>query len=177
MRRREGQGRARRCGDGADLRHDRHIRIGRDDLAEQLVDVPVAVVGGRVDVVDAELDDSAQQGDNCITIALREEQQSHRPKPIRCTEFMLGNRGMMDTLRARMLSGSIATSDTAQRINEVIAGFLARGAQDGTLRSELRADDVTVALLGVLTTTSSDDAGAQAGRLLDLLMRGLTAEA
>ena len=90
---------------------------------------------------------------------------------------MLGNRGMMDTLRARMLSGSIATSDTAQRINEVIAGFLARGAQDGTLRSELRADDVTVALLGVLTTTSSDDAGAQAGRLLDLLMRGLIAEA
>ena len=90
--------------------------------------------------------------------------------------FTATKRGMLGTLRAGWASGRIATPSTRERIVGVIGSLLAAGAADGTLRSDVRADDVVSMLLGVFVSAggvgdSADE--AQTGRLLDLLVDGL----
>ena len=54
-----------------------------------------------------------------------------------------------------------------------MAGFLAAGAADGMIRSDVEADDVTVSLAGaVLMATIASDP-AQLHRVLNLLTDGL----
>jgi AcrR family transcriptional regulator len=90
----------------------------------------------------------------------------------RYAEFMLSKRGMMDTLRAAWMSGMASDSEVSVRIREVIDVMVENGTADGSLRGEIRAGDITAALLGLLTATSPNDA-AQATRLIDLLFSGL----
>ena len=63
--------------------------------------------------------------------------------------------------------------DTRERIGETLERILAAGAEDGTLRTDVRADDAVVALLGVFLglTRSRDD--AQRRRVLDLYVDAL----
>jgi AcrR family transcriptional regulator len=90
----------------------------------------------------------------------------------RYAEFMLSKRGMMDTVRAAWISGTASDSDAAMRIRSVIGAMLANGAADGSLREAIRADDVTAALLGLLTAASPDDE-RQATRLIYWLLTAL----
>lgn len=92
----------------------------------------------------------------------------------RYAAFMLSSRGMMDTLVAGWASGTVASSGATERICEIIAEFLDRGAADGTIRPDAGADDVTVALLGLLTAAASDHSGEQAARLFDVFLAGLS---
>lgn len=66
---------------------------------------------------------------------------------------------MMDTLRAAWQSAAPFTSTAAARIAEVVAAFLADGATDRSMRDDLDAMDVTVAILTLLGTTGPDDPG------------------
>ncbi len=92
----------------------------------------------------------------------------------RYAEFMLSKRGMMDTVRAAWISGAASDSDAAIRIRSVIGAMLDSGAADGSLQVAIRADDVTAALLGLLTAASPDDE-RQATRLIDWLLAALAA--
>lgn len=89
--------------------------------------------------------------------------------------FMLATRGMMDTLRAAWQSATPFTAAATVGVTEVVAAFLADGARDGSIRGDLDAMDVTVAVCALLGTTGPDDSGARARRLLDLFIDSLAA--
>jgi AcrR family transcriptional regulator len=89
--------------------------------------------------------------------------------------FMLATRGMMDTLRAAWQSATPFTSTATARIAEIVDAFLAAGATDRSVRTDLGAMDVTVAILALLSTTPPDDPGTRATRLLNLFIDGLAA--
>ncbi|MBO0804342.1 MAG: TetR/AcrR family transcriptional regulator [Nocardiopsaceae bacterium] len=87
--------------------------------------------------------------------------------------FVEAKRGILGTLRSGWAAGTIATPDTRARITAAIGEFLAAGAEQEVLRSDLPAEDVTVALVGVFMSTTTIGSPDQAGRLLDLLVAGL----
>ena len=87
--------------------------------------------------------------------------------------FVAKKRGMADTLRAGWASGRIATPTTRERITAAIALILTAGAETGSLRADVRPDDVTAMLLGVFLTTAAGGTPEQTGRLLDLLVDAL----
>lgn len=89
--------------------------------------------------------------------------------------FMLATRGMMDTLRAAWQSATPFTSTATARIAETIGAFLAVGATESSVRADVGAMDVTVAILALLSTTPPDDPGTRARRLLNLFIDGLAA--
>ncbi|MDH6695890.1 TetR/AcrR family transcriptional regulator [Streptomyces sp. MAA16] len=89
--------------------------------------------------------------------------------------FMLATRGMMDTLRAAGRSATPFASPAADAVTEVVAGYLADGVADRSMRDGLDAMDVTVAICALLGTTGPDDSGERAGRLLGLFTDSLAA--
>jgi AcrR family transcriptional regulator len=90
--------------------------------------------------------------------------------------FMLATRGMMDTLRAAWQSPTPFASAGTEGVAQIIGEFLAAGASDGSVRDDLDAMDVTVAICALLGTTGPDDPGARARRLLDLFANSLAAQ-
>ncbi|WP_419818163.1 TetR/AcrR family transcriptional regulator [Glaciibacter flavus] len=84
--------------------------------------------------------------------------------------FAAHKRGMIDTLRAGWASGRMATPTTRERVTAAIAAILEAGVRAGTLRSDVRADDVTTLVLGVFLSTARNDNDEQVGRLLDLIL-------
>jgi AcrR family transcriptional regulator len=101
-------------------------------------------------------------------VALREFMRNY-------SGFIATKRGLAESVRAGALRSAAEAAGTRGRVNEVVGAALAAGAEQGVLQPELRADDVTAAMIGIfLTTEQSSDAG-QAERLLDVLVRGLRA--
>lgn len=88
--------------------------------------------------------------------------------------LMLGTRGMMDTLRAAWLSGSMASSDMTARIAAVLGGFIDAGRTDGSLPSDTDPMDTAIAVLALLSTAPPEGSGDRALRLLGLFVRGLS---
>lgn len=89
--------------------------------------------------------------------------------------FALATRGLMDTLRAARQSPAPATSAAVARIADVVAGFLAAGVEDHSIRADADPDDVTVGVLALIGTTPPDGSGVRARRLLDVFIDGLAA--
>lgn len=90
----------------------------------------------------------------------------------RYADFFTAKRGMVAALRAGTLSGAATTANTRERVNAAMASLLRAGAESGTLRDDIPADDVTTAMLGIFLATDDPD---QTTRLLDLLVEGLHA--
>lgn len=80
--------------------------------------------------------------------------------------------GMAEALPAILSARAGLRTGTRARIREAVATFLAAGAADGTLRADLDADDVMMALGGIAAITESQGDTALGGRLLDLLLAG-----
>ncbi|MFF4962754.1 TetR/AcrR family transcriptional regulator [Streptomyces sp. NPDC001222] len=91
----------------------------------------------------------------------------------RYAAFFKIKRGLSDTLRAGWASGSIATPATRERITAAIAMMLRRGAETGSLRSDVDPEDVTMMLLGVFLSTMAIDSPEKVDRLLDLIVDAL----
>lgn len=89
-------------------------------------------------------------------------------------DFVGRKRGMAESLRALSKAGVINASDTRALITETLQRFLDAGARAGTLREDVRAEDVAASLVGIFLATDSLQAG-QAGRMLDLLFAGIRA--
>lgn len=87
--------------------------------------------------------------------------------------FTAAKRGILGTLRAGWASGRIAMPSTRERIAAAIGSMLAAGAADGTLRSDVDADDVVSMLLGVFLSAGGTGGSAQTERLLDLVIDAL----
>jgi len=91
--------------------------------------------------------------------------------------FFAAKRGISETLRAGWASGTIATPATRERITATIALILDAGAEAGTLRDDVPAEQVTMMLLGVFLSTRASDEPELTGPLLDLVAAALRPDA
>ena len=87
--------------------------------------------------------------------------------------FVATKHAMRQALHVALTSRAAAAFDTRARLRTVVAGFLAAGAADGTVRDDVEADDLTVGLAGLVLVTTAAPDPAQLRRVLDLLMDGL----
>jgi AcrR family transcriptional regulator len=88
-------------------------------------------------------------------------------------DYVAVKRGMADALRVIIASGAVTSSEAREQLSTAAAKILAAGA--GTLRTDVRAEDVVVSLVGIFLTCGEPAQRDQANRLLDLLMDGLRA--
>ncbi|MCV6968338.1 TetR/AcrR family transcriptional regulator [Mycobacterium bohemicum] len=86
--------------------------------------------------------------------------------------FVAAKRGMAESLQAIFDSGAMQASQTRDSIVGAVDLLLRAGADDGSLRSDVQADDVVSGLIGIFLASGSPE---QTGRLLDLLVAGVTA--
>jgi AcrR family transcriptional regulator len=93
----------------------------------------------------------------------------------RFSDYVATKRDMADTLRAIIASGAVTKTQARSQLSEAVQTLLDAGAAAGTLRTDVRAEDVVVSLVGVFLACGQPDQRAQAGRILDLLLAGLRA--
>jgi hypothetical protein len=93
----------------------------------------------------------------------------------RFADYVAAKRGMAEALRAVVASGAISSSETRDVLTAAIRSLLDAAVVAGTVRSDVRADDVLASLTGVFLAAGAPEQRDQAGRMLDLLMDGLRA--
>lgn len=84
--------------------------------------------------------------------------------------FVAAKRGMAETLHAIFDSGAMEPGHTRDSITGAVDLLLRAGADDGSLRDDVRADDVVSSLIGIFLASGSPE---QTGRMLDLLVAGI----
>lgn len=112
-----------------------------------------------------------------VAAAAEDLSQQHPPEVAlrrwmdRYASFVAAKRGMADSLRAMLESGAVEPSQTRASIVGAVELLLRAGAEDGSLRSDVLAEDVVSSLLGIFLASASPE---QTGRMLDLLVAGIT---
>ncbi|HWU59066.1 MAG TPA: TetR/AcrR family transcriptional regulator [Microbacteriaceae bacterium] len=91
----------------------------------------------------------------------------------RYATFVATKHGMAESLQGLFSTGAMAPSETRTRVREAVARFLEAGASDGTLRSDVQADDVVSMLVGTFLSTAGAPDEQQRDRMLGLLIDGL----
>ncbi|MDV3127707.1 TetR/AcrR family transcriptional regulator [Mycobacterium sp. 21AC1] len=92
----------------------------------------------------------------------------------RYATFVAAKKGMAESLRTIFESGAVDHCDSRASVFAAVQTLLDAGAADGSLRADVRADDVVFSLLGILLVSGS---GEQSQRMLDLLVAGVQAGA
>jgi AcrR family transcriptional regulator len=90
----------------------------------------------------------------------------------RYASFVAAKQGMAESLGLLFASGAVEPGDTRTSIVGAVDTLLRAGAADGTLRSDVSAEDVVSSLIGITIASHSTD---QANRMRDLLVDGLVA--
>ena len=88
----------------------------------------------------------------------------------RYASFVAAKRGMAESLHAIFESGALEPTQTRDSLVGALDMLLRAGADDGSLRSDVQADDVVSSLIGLMLASGSPE---QTGRLLDLLVAGV----
>jgi AcrR family transcriptional regulator len=88
----------------------------------------------------------------------------------RYASFVAAKQGMAESLSAMFASGAVERGDTRASIVGAVDTLLSAGAADGSLRSDVAADDVVSSLIGIAIASHS---GEQAQRMRALLVDGL----
>ena len=88
----------------------------------------------------------------------------------RYASFVAAKQGMAESLSAMFASGAVEPGDTRASILGAVDTLLNAGRADGSLRGDVRADDVVTSLIGIAIASHST---AQAHRMRDLLVDGL----
>jgi hypothetical protein len=91
----------------------------------------------------------------------------------RYVDYIVTKRGMADALRAVIASGGNPYAQSRDRLTSAITALLEAGVAAGTLRPDVRPEDVLLSLSGVSLTAGEPAQRDQAGRMLDLLIDGL----
>jgi AcrR family transcriptional regulator len=106
---------------------------------------------------------------------------THRPDDAlrawmdRFADYVALKRDMADTLRMIIASGAVTSSEAREQLSTAAAKLLGAGAGAGTIRDDVRPEDVVVSLVGIFLICGDPEQRDQANRLLDLLMAGLRA--
>lgn len=91
----------------------------------------------------------------------------------RFADHVAAKREMADTLRAVIASGAVTVGHARERMSAAVRLLLDAGSADGTLRRDVRAEDVVAALVGVFLACGGPGGHEQAARLMDLLLDAL----
>lgn len=83
--------------------------------------------------------------------------------------YVTAKREMADALRAVFASGSVTVSEARQQLAGAVRVILDAGVTAGTLRDDVRAEDIVVSVVGMFAATSPHGGSEQLGRMLDLL--------
>ena len=85
-------------------------------------------------------------------------------------DYVAAKRGMADALRAVFAAGSVTVSQAREELTVAVRTILDAGVADGTLRDDVRPDDVVALVVGAFTATSLAGGQEQRGRMFDLLV-------
>ena len=91
----------------------------------------------------------------------------------RFVEYGTAKRGMRDALQSIAGAGSDLFAETRGHVTEAVAVLLAAGAEAGTLRSDVEAEDVLRAMGAIWMVADGEDFPEQAMRILRLVLDGL----
>ena len=89
-------------------------------------------------------------------------------------DYLAAKHGMADTLKALLQSDEQLSSQTRQLLTGAIEEFRLAGIAQGAIRGDVPAPDILMNLAGVTLVAGTAQQRAQAERLLDLLMDGVT---
>ena len=106
-------------------------------------------------------------------LAEQPPEQALRTWMDRFADYIATKREMAEALRALIADGTVTKSQAREHLSAAVRTILDAGAAAGTLRGDVRAEDVVVALVGVFSVCPLPEHREQAGRLLDLVMDGL----
>jgi AcrR family transcriptional regulator len=84
--------------------------------------------------------------------------------------YVAAKREMADALRAVFAAGSVTVSQAREELTIAVRTILDAGVADGTLRDDVRPEDVVAMIVGAFTATSLAGGREQRGRMFDLLV-------
>jgi AcrR family transcriptional regulator len=87
--------------------------------------------------------------------------------------YVAAKREMADALRAVFASGAVTVSQARGRLTAAVQVILDAGIADGTLRDDVRAEDVVAMTVGMFTATSVEGERDQLERMFGLLLDAL----
>jgi len=87
----------------------------------------------------------------------------------RFADYVAAKREMADALRAVFASGAVSVSQARRELSASVKTILDAGIADGTLRDDVRPEDIVAMVVGAFTATSLDGGQEQRSRMFDLL--------
>ncbi len=91
--------------------------------------------------------------------------------------YVAAKREMADALRAVYASGAVTVSQARAELAVAVKAILDAGVADGTLRADVRPDDVVAMVVGTFTATSAAGGREQLERMFDLLVDAVRRQA
>jgi AcrR family transcriptional regulator len=88
----------------------------------------------------------------------------------RFADYVAAKREMADVLRAVFASGAASISQSRQELTAAVKTILDAGIADGTLRADVRPEDIVAMVAGTFTATALDGGAEQRDRMFDLLI-------
>ena len=85
-------------------------------------------------------------------------------------DYVAAKQEMADALRAVFAAGSVTVSQAREELTVAVRTMLDAGVADGTLRDDVRPEDVVAMIVGSFTATSLAGGQEQRGRMFDLLV-------
>jgi AcrR family transcriptional regulator len=85
-------------------------------------------------------------------------------------DYVAAKREMADALRAVFAAGSVTVSQAREELTVAVRTILDAGVAGGTLRDDVRPEDVVAMIVGAFTATSLAGGQEQRGRMFDLLV-------
>ena len=89
-------------------------------------------------------------------------------------DFVSTKRELADALRAAFASGAVSVSQSRQELTVAVRTIFDAGNAAGTLRDDVRPEDVVAMVVGVLNATSTVGGQGQLARMFDLVMDAVT---
>ena len=84
--------------------------------------------------------------------------------------YVAAKREMADALRAVFAAGTVTVSQAREELTVAVRTILDAGVADGTLRDDVRPEDVVAMIVGAFTATSLAGGQEQRARMFDLLV-------
>jgi len=88
----------------------------------------------------------------------------------RFADYVAAKREMAEAIRAVLAAGTISISQARGEMTVAVLSILEAGVADGTLRDDVRPDDVVAMIVGCFSATSAAGGREQLERMFDLLM-------
>src|SRR5215472_2476896 len=103
-------------------------------------------------------------------LAVQPPERALRAWMDRFADYVTVKQEMADALRALFTSGTMTVSEAREQLTAALQEILDAGVASGTLRDDVRADDIVATIVGMFAATARVGGREQLQRMLDLLM-------